>query len=161
MGDVNDFSNFMNAVIDEASFDNISSYIDYAKNSSEAEIISGGGYDKTKGYFIEPTTILTTNAYFKTMEEEIFGPVLTIYLYNESWDDICAIVDVTSPYSLTGAIFAQDKKAVDSGRKMLSQCFPNLLGISTSMISPLVQLWVNSHLGEAGHREQMIRPDHH
>ncbi len=125
MGDVNDFSNFMNAVIDEASFDNISSYIDYAKNSSEAEIISGGGYDKTKGYFIEPTTILTTNAYFKTMEEEIFGPVLTIYLYNESWDDICAIVDVTSPYSLTGAIFAKDKKAVDSGRKMLSQSAGN------------------------------------
>ena len=125
MGDVNDFSNFMNAVIDEASFDNISSYIDYAKNSSEAEIISGGGYDKTKGYFIEPTTILTTNAYFKTMEEEIFGPVLTIYLYNESWNDICAIVDVTSPYSLTGAIFAKDKKAVDSGRKMLSQSAGN------------------------------------
>ena len=125
MGDVIDFSNFMNAVIDEASFDNISSYIDYAKNSSEAEIISGGGYDKTKGYFIEPTTILTTNAYFKTMEEEIFGPVLTIYLYNESWNDICAIVDVTSPYSLTGAIFAKDKKAVDSGRKMLSQSAGN------------------------------------
>ena len=125
MGDVIDFSNFINAVIDEASFDNISSYIDYAKNSSEAEIISGGGYDKTKGYFIEPTTILTTNAYFKTMEEEIFGPVLTIYLYNESWNDICAIVDVTSPYSLTGAIFAKDKKAVDSGRKMLSQSAGN------------------------------------
>ena len=125
MGDVNNFSNFMNAVIDEASFDNISIYIDYAKNSSEAEIISGGGYDKTKGYFIEPTTILTTNAYFKTMEEEIFGPVLTIYLYNESWDDICAIVDGTSPYSLTGAIFAKDKKAVDSGRKMLSQSAGN------------------------------------
>ena len=125
MGDVNNFSNFMNAVIDEASFDNISSYIDYAKNSSEAEIISGGGYDKTKGYFIEPTTILTTNAYFKTMEEEIFGPVLTIYLYNESWDDICTIVDVTSPYSLTGAIFAKDKKAVDSGRKLVSQSAGN------------------------------------
>ena len=125
MGDVNDFNNFMNAVIDEASFDNISSYINYAKNSSEAEIISGGGYDKTKGYFIEPTTILTTNANFKTMEEEIFGPVLTIYLYNDSWNDICAIVDRTSPYALTGAIFAEDKKAVASGRKMLTQAAGN------------------------------------
>ena len=125
MGDVNDFNNFMNAVIDEASFDNISSYIDYAKNSSEAEIISGGGYDKTKGYFIEPTTILTTNANFKTMEEEIFGPVLTIYLYNDSWNDICAIVDKTSPYALTGAIFAEDKQAVASGRKMLTQAAGN------------------------------------
>ena len=125
MGDVNDFNNFMNAVIDEASFDNISSYIDYAKNSSEAEIISGGGYDKTKGYFIEPTTILTTNANFKTMEEEIFGPVLTIYLYNDSWSDICTIVDETSPYALTGAIFSEDKKAVASGRKMLTQAAGN------------------------------------
>ena len=125
MGDVNDFNNFMNAVIDEASFDNISNYIDYAKNSSEAEIISGGGYDKTKGYFIEPTTILTTNANFKTMEEEIFGPVLTIYLYNDSWNNICEIVDRTSPYALTGAIFAEDKKAVASGRKMLTQAAGN------------------------------------
>ena len=115
----------MNAVIDEASFDNISSYIDYAKNSSEAEIISGGGYDKSKVYFIEPTTILTTNANFKTMEEEIFGPVLTIYLYNDSWNDICAIVDGTSPYALTGAIFAEDKKAITSGRKMLTQSAGN------------------------------------
>lgn len=125
MGDVNDFSNFMNAVIDEASFDNISSYIEYAKNSPDAEIISGGGYDKSKGYFVEPTTILTTNANFKTMEEEIFGPVLTIYLYNESWEDICAIVDGTSPYALTGAIFAQDKNAVETGRKMLTHSAGN------------------------------------
>ena len=125
MGDVNDFSNFMNAVIDEASFDNISSYIDYAKNSPEAAIISGGGYYKSKGYFVEPTTILTINAHFKTMEEEIFGPVLTIYLYNDSWEDICTIVDGTSPYALTGAIFAQDKNAVESGRKMLTHSAGN------------------------------------
>ncbi len=119
MGDVNDFSNFMNAVIDENAFDIISNYIDYANNAKDAEIISGGGYDKTKGYFIEPTTILTTNAYFKTMEEEIFGPVLTIYIYNESWENICSIVDRTSPYGLTGAIFSQNKKAIQIGRNML------------------------------------------
>ena len=125
IGDVNDFSNFMNAVIDEASFDNIVNYIEYAQKSPEANIISGGGYDKTKGYFIEATSILTTNAYFKTMEEEIFGPVLTIFVYDESWDDICAIVDGTSPYGLTGAIFAQDKNFIASGRRMLSQSAGN------------------------------------
>ena len=119
MGDVNDFSNFMNAVIDEASFDTITNYIDYASDAEDAEIISGGGYDKSKGYFVEPTTILTRNAYFKTMEEEIFGPVLTIYVYNESWIDICTIVDDTSPYGLTGAIFSQDNDAVLTGRNML------------------------------------------
>lgn len=125
IGDINDFSNFMNAVIDEASFDNIVNYIEYAQKSPEANIISGGGYDKTKGYFIEATSILTTNAYFKTMEEEIFGPVLTIFVYDESWDDICAIVDDTSPYGLTGAIFAQDKNFIASGRRMLSQSAGN------------------------------------
>ena len=119
MGDVNDFSNFMNAVIDEASFDTITNYIDYARAAKDAELISGGGYDKTRGYFVEPTTIFTSNAYFKTMEEEIFGPVLTIYVYNESWNDICSIVDGTSPYGLTGAIFAQDEKAIQEGRNML------------------------------------------
>ena len=119
VGDVNDFRNFMNAVIDEASFDNIANYIDYAKNSKEANIISGGKFDKSKGYFIEPTTILTKNAFFKTMKEEIFGPVLTIYVYNESWDDICSIVNGTSPYGLTGAIIAQDEKAIHIGKKLL------------------------------------------
>ena len=125
MGDVADFSNFMNAVIDESSFDNIVHYIEYAKKSPEAEIISGGGYDKTKGYFIEPTTILTTNAYFKSMEEEIFGPVLTIYVYNDSWNDICTIVDSTSPYALTGAIFAQDNNIIETGKRILSQSAGN------------------------------------
>ena len=124
-GDVNDFSNFMNAVIDDASFENIVNYIKFTEQSSEANIISGGGYDKTMGYFIEPTTILTTNPYFKTMEEEIFGPVLTIYVYDVSWDDICKIVDDTSPYGLTGTIFALDEKMIASGRKMLSQAAGN------------------------------------
>jgi 1-pyrroline-5-carboxylate dehydrogenase len=125
MGDINDFSNFMNAVIDEPSFNTISHYIDYAKNSKDAEIISGGGYDKSIGYFVEPTTILTSNAHFKTMEEEIFGPVLTIYVYNNSWDDICTIVDKTSPYALTGAIFSQDKIATKIGQNMLKHSAGN------------------------------------
>ena len=119
MGDVNDFSNFVNAIIDEAAFDSISGYIDYAKNSSDAEIICGGNFDKSIGYFIEPTAILTTNPHFKSMEEEIFGPVLTIYVYNESWEDICNIVDTTSEYALTGAIFSKCRKAINTARKLL------------------------------------------
>ena len=119
MGDVEDFTNFMNAVIDEASFDNITSYIEYAKQADDATIITGGGYDKSKGYFVEPTTILTTNPYFKSMEEEIFGPVLTIYLYDESWEDVCKLVDSTSPYALTGAIFGDDKDAITKGKSLL------------------------------------------
>jgi 1-pyrroline-5-carboxylate dehydrogenase len=119
MGDVEDFTNFMNAVIDESSFDNIATYIDYAKSSDEAQIITGGGYDKSKGYFIEPTTIITTNPNFKTMEEEIFGPVLTIYIHNESWEDICKLADSTSPYALTGAIFADDEDAIKRGKDLL------------------------------------------
>ncbi len=125
MGDVNDFSNFLTAVIDEASFDNIASYIDYAKSSSDAKIISGGGYDKSKGYFVEPTTIVTTDPHFKSMEEEIFGPVLTIYVYNESWESICDVVDNTSPYALTGAIFAKDEKALQSGKSLLTHSAGN------------------------------------
>ena len=125
IGDVNNFTNFMNAVIDESSFDNISKYIDYAKSSIDAEVISGGEYDKTKGYFIQPTTILTTDPYFKTMQEEIFGPVLTIYVYNESWEEICDIVDNTSPYALTGAIFGNDQNAISSGKKHLTHAAGN------------------------------------
>ena len=125
IGDVNDFSNFMNAVIDENSFDNIIKYINYADQSSEAIIISGGSYDKSKGYFIEPTTILTTNPLFKSMKEEIFGPVLTIYIYNENWENICKIVDSTSPYALTGAIFAKDKEALNTGKIILTQSAGN------------------------------------
>jgi len=125
VGDVNDFSNFMNAVIDEYSFDKISSYINYAENSDDAQIISGGNCNKDVGYFIEPTTILTTNPNFKTMEEEIFGPVLTIYIYNDSWEDICKIVDSTSPYALTGAVFGDDKDAVLKAKQMLEHSAGN------------------------------------
>jgi len=113
MGDVEDFSNFMGAVIDEKAFKSITSYIDYTKNSSDAEILFGGGYDDSKGYFIEPTIILTSNPKFKTMEEEIFGPVLTVYVYkDEDLDATLKLCDETSPYALTGAIFAKDRYAI-------------------------------------------------
>ena len=125
VGDVNDFTNFMNAVIDESSFDKITSYIEYAKKSDEAEIITGGSYSKDIGYFIEPTTILTSNPHFKTMEEEIFGPVLTIYIYDQSWEEVCKLVDKTSPYALTGAVFGDDAKAVAYAKKILQHSAGN------------------------------------
>ncbi|MFO7723279.1 MAG: L-glutamate gamma-semialdehyde dehydrogenase [Bacteroidales bacterium] len=110
VGEPTDFTNFMNAVIDEASFDNIMSYINDAKTSDQAEIVFGGNGDKTKGYFVEPTVILTTDPHFRTMEEEIFGPVLTIYMYkDEEYDAMLRVVDSTSPYALTGAVFASDR----------------------------------------------------
>lgn len=113
MGDVIDSSNFINAVIDEKSFDNIASYIEFAKNSNEAEIVFGGVCDKSKGYFITPTLILTTNPRFKSMEEEIFGPVLTVYVYeDEKLDETIELCDTTSPYGLTGAVFGKDRIAV-------------------------------------------------
>jgi 1-pyrroline-5-carboxylate dehydrogenase len=113
LGDVEDFSNFMSAVIDKAAFGTIKSYIDYAKESKEAEIITGGGCDDSKGYFIEPTTIVTTNPRFKTMQEEIFGPVLTIYVYeDDKFDEALELCDQTSPYALTGAIWAKDRNAL-------------------------------------------------
>jgi len=125
MGDVTNFSNFMNAVIDEDSFNNIVSYIEYAKNSNDSNIITGGNYDKSDGYFIEPTTILTTDPHFKLMEEEIFGPVLTIYIYDCSWEEVCKLVDITSPYALTGAIFATDKNALQIGKELLTHSAGN------------------------------------
>ncbi len=112
MGDVTDPMNFVNAVIDEKSFDNIMNYITYAKNSHEAEIIAGGHGDKSTGYFIEPTIIVTTNPRFRTMEEEIFGPVLTIYIYqDEHVQQALDLCNTTSPYGLTGAVFARDRVA--------------------------------------------------
>ena len=120
MGSPEHFSNFINSVIDQNAFDSITSYIDYAKNSDDAEIITGGQYDDSKGYFIEPTTILTTDPHFKTMEEEIFGPVLTIFIYNpEDWDETLQLVDTTSPYALTGAIFCNDKEVLQSANEKL------------------------------------------
>jgi 1-pyrroline-5-carboxylate dehydrogenase len=120
MGSPERFSNFINSVIDKSAFDSITSYIDYAKDADDAQIISGGGYDDSKGYFIEPTTILTTNPHFKTMEEEIFGPVLTIYIYNPNdWEETLNLVDTTSPYALTGAIFCEDKGILKAANKTL------------------------------------------
>lgn len=120
MGDVEDFSNFMNAVIDRGAFTSITEYIDFIKNSNEAEIIYGGNYDDSKGYFIEPTVAVTTNPKFRTMEEEIFGPVLTIYVYNdEKYEETLHLCDETSPYALTGAIFAQERYAIELADRIL------------------------------------------
>jgi len=120
IGGVRDFSNFVNAVIDESAFDSIMSYIDYAETSDEAEILAGGRGDKSKGYFIEPTIIKTTNPYFKTMQEEIFGPVLTVYVYpDDEYDKCLDICDTTSPYGLTGALWARDRAALARGMKRL------------------------------------------
>lgn len=114
MGGPEDFTNFVNAVIDEVAFEKITSYIDHAKNDLSCKILVGGNYDKSKGYFIEPTVILTTNPLYQSIKEEIFGPVLTIYVYDaDKYEETLEIVDETSPYALTGAIFAQDRWAVD------------------------------------------------
>ncbi len=114
MGDVMDPMNFINAVIDEKSFDNIKSYIDYAKKSKDAKIVMGGKCDKKVGYFVEPTVIETTDPHFKSMEEEIFGPVLTVYPYDDKKvDETVKILDETSVYGLTGSVFGQDRLAVE------------------------------------------------
>lgn len=127
MGSPDDFSNFVNAVIDRPAFDKISGYIDKAKESKDAEIIAGGNYDDSKGYFIEPTVILTTDPHFVTMEEEIFGPVVTIYVYDEKekWSDVLKMVDETSPYALTGAVFSQDRYAIQEATEALTHSAGN------------------------------------
>lgn len=127
MGDVRDFSNFVNAVIDEKAFDSIMKYIDFAKSSKEATIIAGGKGDKSVGYFIEPTVIETTNPRFLTMEEEIFGPVMTIYVYeDDKYEAMLDIVDTTSPYALTGAIISRDRTALINTCKRLRFAAGNL-----------------------------------
>lgn len=109
MGDADDFTNFMTAVIDERSFDKISSYIDHAKDAKDAGIIAGGEYDKSKGYFVRPTIVETTNPHYKSMVEEIFGPVLTVYVYDENdFEKTLELCDSSTKYALTGAIFARD-----------------------------------------------------
>ena len=126
MGDVEDFTNFMGAVIDKASFDKLSMFIDNAKKDSNAEIIFGGGHDDSVGYFIEPTVILTTDPNYVTMEEELFGPVLTIYVYKaDEWKETLDILDSTSPYALTGAIFCNDRYETDYAVDRLSQAAGN------------------------------------
>ncbi len=126
MGSPEDPANFINAVISETSFDKIVSYIDYAKQAKDAEIIAGGAYDKSKGYFIQPTIIVTTNPKFKSMCEEIFGPVITIYVYDErNWEETLELVDTTSEYALTGAIFSVDRYAIDHAMKALENAAGN------------------------------------
>jgi 1-pyrroline-5-carboxylate dehydrogenase len=112
VGDVRDFRNFVNAVIDEAAFNTIMDYIGKARSSSSAEIIAGGNGDKSTGYYVEPTVILTTDPHFVTMEEEIFGPVMSIYVYEDAeFEMTLSICDETSPYGLTGAVFSRDRYA--------------------------------------------------
>ena len=126
VGEPGDFSNFVNAVIHEASFDKITSYIEQAKEDSDAEIIAGGGYDKSEGYFIEPTVILVKNPKYTTMETELFGPVVTIYVYPEDeFEATLDIVDTTSAYALTGAIFSKDRYAIAFASEKLKNAAGN------------------------------------
>jgi 1-pyrroline-5-carboxylate dehydrogenase len=120
MGSPEDFTHFINAVIDEKSFDSLKSYIDAAKESASCTIIAGGHCDKQNGYFIEPTVILTSDPAYTTMCEELFGPVLTIYVYaDDTWAETLKMVDNTSPYALTGAVFAQDRSALAEATQAL------------------------------------------
>ncbi len=126
MGSPEDFGNFVNAVIDRKAFDKISGYIDYTKGQSDASIIAGGNYDDSKGYFIEPTVVETTNPKFRTMCEEIFGPVLTIYVYPANdFEATLKLVDSTSEYALTGSIFSGDRYAIDLATRMLANAAGN------------------------------------
>jgi 1-pyrroline-5-carboxylate dehydrogenase len=126
MGSPEDMSNFVTAVISEASFDKLARYIDQAKNDSDAEVIMGGNYDKSKGYFIEPTVILTTNPKYNTMCTELFGPVVTIYIYEDAkWSETLKLVDETSEYALTGAVFSQCRYAVEEATVALQNAAGN------------------------------------
>ena len=120
VGPTEDLKNFVNAVIDENAFDKIASYIDFANDADDCNVLCGGTYDKSKGYFIQPTVIVTTNPHFKTLEEEIFGPVLTIYVYdNNKWSETLDLIDNTSPYALTGCVFSEDKAIAEEVKSTL------------------------------------------
>ena len=126
MGTVEDFGNFVNAVIDERAFDRIAGYLDGAKKNDAVEIVAGGGYDKSEGFYIEPTVLVTTDPRSTTMEEEIFGPVLTIYVYeDDQWEETLELVDTTSPYALTGALFATERGVIESASKALRNAAGN------------------------------------
>ena len=126
MGDVCEFDNLINAVIDRSAFSTITEYIDYAAAADDAEIALGGKYDDSKGFFIEPTIITTTDPHFKTMEEEIFGPVMTMYCYqDDDYEAALELCDQTSPYSLTGAIFSKDRTAISLALKKLENASGN------------------------------------
>ncbi|NNL03007.1 MAG: aldehyde dehydrogenase family protein, partial [Eudoraea sp.] len=125
-GSPEDMSNFITAVIHEGSFDKLASYIDQAKKDKDASIVVGGNYDKSKGYFIEPTVILTTDPHYSTMETELFGPVVTVYVYEDKdWSKTLKLVDSTSEYALTGAVLAKDRYAIDEATKVLQNCAGN------------------------------------
>lgn len=126
MGDVEDFTNFINAVIDENAFEKHKTHIEQAKKDKEAEVIVGGNCDKSVGYFVEPTVIVTTNPHYVTMEKELFGPVLTIYVYDEKqYEETLELVDQTSGYALTGAILAKDREAILLASKKLEDAAGN------------------------------------
>ncbi|MDQ7949874.1 MAG: L-glutamate gamma-semialdehyde dehydrogenase [Pedobacter sp.] len=126
MGPTEDFSNFINAVIDEKSFNNLAKYIDGAKKDKGVEIIAGGNYDKSKGYFIEPTVLLVDDPKYTTMCEELFGPVLTVYVYDDKkFDEILEIIDTTSIYALTGAVIGQDRYALEKATHRLRNAAGN------------------------------------
>lgn len=125
-GSPEDMTNFITAVIHEGSFDKLAKYIDQAKEDKDAEIVVGGNYDKSTGYFIEPTVILTTNPHYTTMETELFGPVITIYVYDDKdWSATLDLIDSTSEYALTGAVLSQDRYAIDEATKALQNCAGN------------------------------------
>jgi 1-pyrroline-5-carboxylate dehydrogenase len=126
MGSPEDFGNFITAVIHEGSFDKLASFIDQAKKDADAEIIVGGNYDKSVGYFIEPTIIVTTNPHYTTMETELFGPVMTIFVYEDAqWAETLKLVDSTSEYALTGAVFSQDRYAIEEATTALQNAAGN------------------------------------
>jgi 1-pyrroline-5-carboxylate dehydrogenase len=126
MGPTEDFGNYINAVIDEKSFDKLAKYIDQAKADKNVEVICGGNYDKSVGYFIEPTIIVANDPKYTTMCEELFGPVLTIYVYEDKdFEKTLTLIDETSPYALTGAIFSQDRYAIELASDKLKNCAGN------------------------------------
>ena len=125
-GSPEDLSNFITAVIHEGAFDKLAGYIDGAKKDKDAKIIAGGNYDKSRGYFIEPTVILTTNPHYVTMETELFGPVVTVYIYKDKdWSSTLQLVDQTSEYALTGAVMALDRYAIAEATRVLQNCAGN------------------------------------
>ena len=129
MGSPEDFGNFVNAVIDRRAFDKIKSYIEFAAAADDAEIIAGGTCDDSVGYFVQPTVVETSNPHFKSMVEEIFGPVLTVYVYDDNGDDAfertLELVDSTSEYALTGAVFSQDRYALELASAKLENAAGN------------------------------------
>ncbi|MEW6411034.1 MAG: L-glutamate gamma-semialdehyde dehydrogenase [Candidatus Zixiibacteriota bacterium] len=126
MGDPEDFTNFVSAVIDKSAFESITEFIDFAKGAKDAEIIAGGKYDSSKGYFIEPTVVVTTDPHFRLIEEEIFGPVITLYIYkDDEYAKTLHLCDQTSPYALTGAIFSTDRKAIELAERTLRHAAGN------------------------------------